>query len=428
MPLFNSMFDSYRYDDIMSRAIRHALDVTTNIKEIPNILLNFFDSCDQSESQSNEHRSSKPKWRGPVDSIALATGIGSVISELMVCLLKEKPQHNVEEYLQRVLQEKVELKAVSKLLDFKKMAAKPESKTICVLVLGIQNVGKTTLISVLKGNKNPKTKPSMGFRPEILAFNDYTKVKFFDIGGGQKIRGVWANYMHDAHAVIFVIDSACSNEVYQESLSVAKQSLGHKYCQGKPLLVISNKRDLSESRPLEAIKSDMNLNVVPSGGITNIVEMTIHPMFADSKWEPDPNIDTSIEWLLNVSLENFVDLNERVLEDGKEVQVLRQKKKDERVKRVLSSSLCKAFGLQGEEVSEVFDAYDGEDFMAHEVGLAGRKDLPVPAKKLCSLVGYQRFAMMIVGSIVTTQNEGSPQKSWEDAIEFVEAARNELGL
>lgn len=98
------------------------------------------------------------------------------------------------------------------------------------------------------------------------------------------------------------------------------------------------------------------------------------------------------------------------------------------MRRVLGSSLCKAFGLKGEEVADVFDSNEGEDFMAHEIGLAGRHVLPGAAIEICALVGYQRFAMIIIGSFVTKQNKNMPRKSWDEAIDFVKSAREELGM
>jgi hypothetical protein len=98
------------------------------------------------------------------------------------------------------------------------------------------------------------------------------------------------------------------------------------------------------------------------------------------------------------------------------------------VRRVLLSSLCKAFGLKGEEVSDVFDPVEGKDFMAHEIGLAGGDLLPDIAIKTCALVGYQKFAMMIVGSLITNQNKSMPKMSWEEVLDFVDSARGELGL
>lgn len=322
---FSNFFRTRRYNTLLSSAINHVLETALNVNEIPITFLNFLKT--PNGDVANDQLSLEPKHgkrRRGVDRIVLATGIASIVSDLIGMLLKDRPQRDVLGYLQTVMQDRVN-SATKKAANYKITNDKPHPKIFCVLVIGISGSGKTTLISVLKGNKNPKPKASMGFRPEILSLNDHTKIKFFDIGGSSRIRGIWSNYYHDAHSVIFVIDSACSNQIYQETLSVAKQSLGHKYLQGKPLLVLSNKKDLAESRPAKSISSDMNLNVI-EGGLAKIVETSLHPKRANNNGEADPNVDESIEWLLKITLHNFSDLDERVIEDGKEVESIRKKK------------------------------------------------------------------------------------------------------
>ena len=60
-------------------------------------------------------------------------------------------------------------------------------KKMVVLVIGIENSGKSTLLKAIQGDENPKTAPTVGFNPASLKLGKST-VQFYDIGGGPKVR------------------------------------------------------------------------------------------------------------------------------------------------------------------------------------------------------------------------------------------------
>jgi len=69
--------------------------------------------------------------------------------------------------------------------------------------------------------------------------------------------------------------------------------------------------------------------------------------------------------------------------------------------------------------------------MAHEVDLAGRHLLPETGKKVCACLGYQRFAMMIVGSMITKGTGAGKQKkrkTWDEVFVFVKSVRDDVGI
>ena len=96
---------------------------------------------------------------------------------------------------------------------------------------------------------------------------------------------------------------------------------------------------------------------------------------------------------------------------------------EEKERRVFKSSLCKAFGLQNEKITDVFDSEEGRKFMADELDLEGSHLLPRTATTVCELVGHQKFCLMIIGSMITKGN-----KSWDDVLSFVHSVRDEVGL
>lgn len=58
------------------------------------------------------------------------------------------------------------------------------------------------------------------------------QVKFYDLGGGKKIRSIWDNYYHDAHGVLYVVDGADA-ERWEESRAAFQAAADHKYLRGK---------------------------------------------------------------------------------------------------------------------------------------------------------------------------------------------------
>lgn len=83
---------------------------------------------------------------------------------------------------------------------------------------------------------------------------------FLDVGGGEKIRKIWYNFIHVVHGVVLVVDSTVADS---EKLKIVKKELdgiiNHEYAKGKPLLVFANKQDLKDVLPPERISEELEL-------------------------------------------------------------------------------------------------------------------------------------------------------------------------
>lgn len=87
-----------------------------------------------------------------------------------------------------------------------------------MLLLGLDNAGKTTLLSQIKALYQPradgapapnpgKTVPTVGQNVATIALPDMN-LKIWDVGGQISMRGLWQSYYTSCHAIIFVVDSA----------------------------------------------------------------------------------------------------------------------------------------------------------------------------------------------------------------------------
>lgn len=87
-----------------------------------------------------------------------------------------------------------------------------------VLLLGLDNAGKTTLLTQIKalylpraeGTPAPdpgKTVPTVGQNVATIPLPDMY-LKIWDVGGQISMRGLWQSYYSSCHAIIFVVDSS----------------------------------------------------------------------------------------------------------------------------------------------------------------------------------------------------------------------------
>ena len=205
----------------------------------------------------------------------------------------------------------------------------PTKSPLVVSVLGILHSGKSTLLAVMQG-KIPDCKRTLGVKPVIIEHNESTTVKFIDIGGNKQMQNIWHHQYHASHAIIYLIDSSASDEKHNESISVAKDVLGHRFIQGKPVLVICNKMNGPGYRNPQDIAVDINARNLKESKV-KIVEACVHPSYAGRDGTPDPAIKISMEWLVGTIIGDFQAINDRVVHDG---NLIEEQRKQNRVSRV----------------------------------------------------------------------------------------------
>lgn len=333
-------------DQLLSGAIYNVLKKVTRINEIPLLFLQFFNDLKGCKNMHECHTVQQMRSKKVTNRLVLATAIAKVVVHLLDVVLESRPgdivallvstletriaDHNTTadpDKLRRSREMSLKVsthQALNGVENLLKQQEEESTRPIVFLVLGLSGSGKSTLVSVLRGSKNPKCRRSLGFRPVTMKYNDRI-VTFYDVGGGEKIRSIWENYYHDAHGIIFVIDSTCSYKYFQKTIDVAKFTIGHKYIQGKPLLIINSKIDLDGSRSAVTIKDEMNITTKMEGQ-TKITEACLLPVNANFEGEVDPAIEGGIEWLINICLAQFIDLDERVICDRKTVSKIREEK------------------------------------------------------------------------------------------------------
>ena len=81
------------------------------------------------------------------------------------------------------------------------------SKEVRVLILGLDNAGKTTILYKLQMGEVVTTVPTIGFNVETVTYKNL-RFQVWDLGGQTSIRPYWRCYYQNTNAVIYVVDSA----------------------------------------------------------------------------------------------------------------------------------------------------------------------------------------------------------------------------
>ncbi|MFW9779081.1 MAG: ADP-ribosylation factor-like protein [Candidatus Heimdallarchaeota archaeon] len=133
----------------------------------------------------------------------------------------------------------------------------PERR-IPVVIVGLEDAGKTTLSLRLQTGGFKHTMPTAGLDTEILEL-DGTLFQLFDLGGHERFRHLlWKKHVQYSQGIIYVIDSSAeASEKLDPSIEWLWKCL--KWNLEAPLLILANKSDLTHV-PLDLIVSKIRLN------------------------------------------------------------------------------------------------------------------------------------------------------------------------
>ncbi|XP_014666140.1 PREDICTED: ADP-ribosylation factor-like protein 5B [Priapulus caudatus] len=126
-----------------------------------------------------------------------------------------------------------------------------------VILIGLDNAGKTTLLYQFLMNEVVHTSPTIGSNVEEVTWRNIHFL-MWDIGGQESIRTAWQSYYANTEVVILVVDSTD-----RERLSTVKQEF-YKLLQSQDLhkaslLVFANKQDIKGSMSSAEISKYLNL-------------------------------------------------------------------------------------------------------------------------------------------------------------------------
>ena len=129
-----------------------------------------------------------------------------------------------------------------------------EKDNYTILILGLDNAGKTTFLE--HSQAQVKHGPTASINPARITSTVGLNVgsagllgvelKFCDLGGQEDLQLLWDKYYSESHGIIYVVDSADKQRI-SESKVAFDNMIGNELVSGLPLLIVANKQDVEVS-------------------------------------------------------------------------------------------------------------------------------------------------------------------------------------
>lgn len=132
------------------------------------------------------------------------------------------------------------------------------NKDVRILMVGLDAVGKTTIMYKIKMNETVKTIPTVGFNVETMEYKRL-KITMWDVGGQDKIRVLWKHYYANTDCLIYVVDS-CDTERIEEASEELKKMLADPELENACVLVYANKQDMSGALSPQQVTEKLELS------------------------------------------------------------------------------------------------------------------------------------------------------------------------
>ncbi|XP_054698111.1 ADP-ribosylation factor-like protein 3 isoform X1 [Grus americana] len=138
-----------------------------------------------------------------------------------------------------------------------RLKGSPEQE-LRIVLLGLDNAGKTTLLKHLASEEVSTIMPTQGFNIKSVHSHGF-KLNVWDIGGQRSIRPYWRKYLGSTDLLIYVIDSA-DQKRFEETGQELAELTEEESLMGVPLLVFANKQDLVTAAPAAEIAEGLSLH------------------------------------------------------------------------------------------------------------------------------------------------------------------------
>ncbi|KAH8848259.1 ADP-ribosylation factor-like protein 2 [Pyricularia oryzae] len=138
--------------------------------------------------------------------------------------------------------------------------ARLKDKELRILMLGLDNAGKTTIVKKIMDEDVNTVSPTLGFIIKTIDYEGY-KLNIWDVGGQKTLRSYWRNYFEKTDALIWVVDA--TDRLRVEDCRVELHGLlQEERLSGASLLVFANKTDVNGCMQKDEILEGLQLKEI----------------------------------------------------------------------------------------------------------------------------------------------------------------------
>ncbi|XP_070704271.1 putative ADP-ribosylation factor-like protein 5C [Pempheris klunzingeri] len=129
-----------------------------------------------------------------------------------------------------------------------------------VIIVGLDNAGKTTILYQFLTKEAVHTSPTIGSNVEEITVRR-THFLVWDIGGQESLRASWYSYYGNTEIVILVVDST-DRERLTATREELHRMLSHEDLQKAAVLILANKQDVKGSMTAAEICQSLTLDSI----------------------------------------------------------------------------------------------------------------------------------------------------------------------
>ncbi len=163
-------------------------------------------------------------------------------------------------------------------------------KVMSVFLFGLDAAGKTTFIDYINNERFIDHAPTVGVSISRIALGSM-KFVFNDVGGQEKYRTDWRKYWKDPDFMVFMVDASDSVR-FEFAKEYLWKVLNDFVTEGVPLVVMSNKIDKPEAKPLVDVVNALDLGTI-SDRLVGVFETSI---------KTRKNIDKALNFVASTAL------------------------------------------------------------------------------------------------------------------------------
>nr|XP_025851570.1 putative ADP-ribosylation factor-like protein 5C isoform X2 [Vulpes vulpes] len=129
-----------------------------------------------------------------------------------------------------------------------------------VIIVGLDNAEKTTILYQFLMNEVIHTSPTIGSNVEEIVLQK-THFLMWDIGGQEALRSTWNSYYSNTEFIILVIDSTDRDRLLTTREELHKM-LAHEALRDASVLIFANKQDMKNSMTTVEISQFLTLSAI----------------------------------------------------------------------------------------------------------------------------------------------------------------------